>query len=247
MRRVTQSDSRLLDLVMPRLSRLANHGVLWTALAAGLWASGDRWARRAAWRWRALWPTSRARAWPPATGPASPFPSPGGCRGLPGQRRSRSATRHRRPPSPPGWRWRNRASRFPSPSSPPPWERPGWSPPRIIRPMSSPGSPSARRRAWRPCAGGRGGPRLRRLRSGRPGRRPRRRTAKASFSSSTDRRARCRLGWAPGCARNCPGPRSSNPTPRTISRSNCAGRRAPRGSSGGGRRRHRQHRLRRGP
>jgi diacylglycerol kinase family enzyme/membrane-associated phospholipid phosphatase len=50
MRRVTQSDSRLLDLVMPRLSRLANHGVLWTGLAAGLWASGDRWARRAAWR-----------------------------------------------------------------------------------------------------------------------------------------------------------------------------------------------------
>ncbi|MDX6390214.1 MAG: hypothetical protein QOJ73_1277 [Streptosporangiaceae bacterium] len=35
---------------MPRLSRLANHGVLWTVLAAGLWATGDRWARRAAWR-----------------------------------------------------------------------------------------------------------------------------------------------------------------------------------------------------
>ncbi len=37
MRRVTQSDSRLLDLVMPRLSRLANHGVLWTALGRVPW------------------------------------------------------------------------------------------------------------------------------------------------------------------------------------------------------------------
>ena len=50
MRRVERSDSRLLDPVMPRLSRLADHGVLWTGLAFGLWATGDRWARRAAWR-----------------------------------------------------------------------------------------------------------------------------------------------------------------------------------------------------
>jgi undecaprenyl-diphosphatase len=35
---------------MPRLSRLANHGFLWIVLAAALWATGDRWARRAAWR-----------------------------------------------------------------------------------------------------------------------------------------------------------------------------------------------------
>jgi membrane-associated phospholipid phosphatase len=50
MRRVEHGDSRLLDLVMPRLSRLADHGVLWTGLAFALWATGDRWARRAAWR-----------------------------------------------------------------------------------------------------------------------------------------------------------------------------------------------------
>jgi undecaprenyl-diphosphatase len=50
MRRVAESDSRLLDLVMPRLSGLANHGLLWTGLAIGLWVTGDRRARRAAWR-----------------------------------------------------------------------------------------------------------------------------------------------------------------------------------------------------
>src|SRR5258706_7550325 len=50
MRRVAQNDSRLLDLVMPRLSRAANHGMLWTGLAIGLWVTGDRWTRRAAWR-----------------------------------------------------------------------------------------------------------------------------------------------------------------------------------------------------
>jgi uncharacterized membrane protein len=50
MRRVAQNDSRLLDLVMPRLSRAANHGMLWTGLAIGLWVTGDRWARRASWR-----------------------------------------------------------------------------------------------------------------------------------------------------------------------------------------------------
>jgi diacylglycerol kinase family enzyme len=32
------------------LGRLAGHGMLWTGLAAGLWLTGDRWARRAAWR-----------------------------------------------------------------------------------------------------------------------------------------------------------------------------------------------------
>jgi diacylglycerol kinase family enzyme/membrane-associated phospholipid phosphatase len=50
MRRAAERDSRLLDLIMPRLSRLANHGMLWGGLAAGLWVTGDRWARRAAWR-----------------------------------------------------------------------------------------------------------------------------------------------------------------------------------------------------
>jgi hypothetical protein len=48
MRRFAQNDSRLLDLVMPRLSRAANHGMLWTGLAIGLWVTGDRWARREA-------------------------------------------------------------------------------------------------------------------------------------------------------------------------------------------------------
>ena len=32
------------------LDRLASHGMLWTGLAAGLWLTGNRWARRAAWR-----------------------------------------------------------------------------------------------------------------------------------------------------------------------------------------------------
>jgi diacylglycerol kinase family enzyme/membrane-associated phospholipid phosphatase len=50
MRRIAETDSRFLDLAMPRLSRLANHGLLWIALAAGLRVTGDRWARRAAWR-----------------------------------------------------------------------------------------------------------------------------------------------------------------------------------------------------
>jgi len=50
LRRIAETDSRLLDVVMPRLSRLANHGWLWIAVAAALRASGDRWARRAAWR-----------------------------------------------------------------------------------------------------------------------------------------------------------------------------------------------------
>ena len=49
-RRVAGTDSRVLDRVKPRLSRLADHGVLWIAVAAGLRATGDRWARRAAWR-----------------------------------------------------------------------------------------------------------------------------------------------------------------------------------------------------
>lgn len=49
-RRIGETDSRLLDLVMPRLSRLANRGLLWIVVASVLRATGDRWARRAAWR-----------------------------------------------------------------------------------------------------------------------------------------------------------------------------------------------------
>ena len=49
-RRIAETHSELLDYVAPRLSRLANHGLLWIAVAAGLRATGDRWARRAAWR-----------------------------------------------------------------------------------------------------------------------------------------------------------------------------------------------------
>ncbi len=40
----------MLDQITPRLSRLANHGVLWIGLAALLWTTGRRQARRAAWR-----------------------------------------------------------------------------------------------------------------------------------------------------------------------------------------------------
>jgi membrane-associated phospholipid phosphatase len=49
-RRIRETDSRLLDLVMPRLSRLANRGLPWIGVASVLRATGDRWARRAAWR-----------------------------------------------------------------------------------------------------------------------------------------------------------------------------------------------------
>ena len=38
------------DEVLPRLSRLANHSVLWMGVAAGLWATGNPRARRAAGR-----------------------------------------------------------------------------------------------------------------------------------------------------------------------------------------------------
>jgi membrane-associated phospholipid phosphatase len=49
-RRIGETDSRLLDLVMPRLSRLANRGLLGIGVASVLRATGDRWAPRAAWR-----------------------------------------------------------------------------------------------------------------------------------------------------------------------------------------------------
>jgi diacylglycerol kinase family enzyme/membrane-associated phospholipid phosphatase len=48
--RVAETDSWVLDEVMPRLSQLADHSVLWMVLASGLRATGNRWARRAAWR-----------------------------------------------------------------------------------------------------------------------------------------------------------------------------------------------------
>jgi diacylglycerol kinase family enzyme len=35
---------------MTRLGRLADHNLVWAGLATGLWLTGDRWARRAAWR-----------------------------------------------------------------------------------------------------------------------------------------------------------------------------------------------------
>src|SRR5690242_15380326 len=49
-RRIARTDSWPLDHVMPGLSRLADRGLLWIGLAAALWATGDRQARRAAWR-----------------------------------------------------------------------------------------------------------------------------------------------------------------------------------------------------
>jgi len=48
--RVAATDSVFLDQVMPRLSRAANHGVLWIAIAAGLAATRRLRARRAALR-----------------------------------------------------------------------------------------------------------------------------------------------------------------------------------------------------
>src|ERR1700751_3336129 len=49
-RRIAGTGSWPLDHVMPGLSRLADRGLLWIGLAAALWATGDRQARRAAWR-----------------------------------------------------------------------------------------------------------------------------------------------------------------------------------------------------
>ena len=48
--RVAATDSRALDLVFPALGRAADHSMLWLAVSAGLAASGDKWARRAALR-----------------------------------------------------------------------------------------------------------------------------------------------------------------------------------------------------
>lgn len=50
MARVAATDSALLDELMPRLSRAANHSVLWMCVATGLLATRDRRAARAAWR-----------------------------------------------------------------------------------------------------------------------------------------------------------------------------------------------------
>jgi membrane-associated phospholipid phosphatase len=49
-RRVARLNSPALDHVMPALSQLANHGKLWIALGAGLQATGNHRAGRAAWR-----------------------------------------------------------------------------------------------------------------------------------------------------------------------------------------------------
>jgi len=48
MARIAAIQSPVLDEVMPRLSRAANHGVLWLGVAAGLALTGSRRARRAA-------------------------------------------------------------------------------------------------------------------------------------------------------------------------------------------------------
>jgi membrane-associated phospholipid phosphatase len=48
--RIASTDSPLLDHAMPMLSRAANHGVLWIAIATGLGATKNRRARRAALR-----------------------------------------------------------------------------------------------------------------------------------------------------------------------------------------------------
>src|ERR1700729_3570410 len=91
-RRVAGTDSRVLDRVMPGLSRLADHGVLWIVVSAGLRAIRDRrGARRAgggaAGRGRPAPSTSWARACPPGPARRSLFPPAGGSRARPGRRR----------------------------------------------------------------------------------------------------------------------------------------------------------------
>jgi undecaprenyl-diphosphatase len=48
--RILASDRQVLDQVMLRLGRAADHGVLWVAVAAGLGATRSKWTRRAALR-----------------------------------------------------------------------------------------------------------------------------------------------------------------------------------------------------
>jgi diacylglycerol kinase family enzyme/membrane-associated phospholipid phosphatase len=48
--RLASVDSPILDHVLPRLSRAADHSVLWIAIALGLGATRNKWARRAALR-----------------------------------------------------------------------------------------------------------------------------------------------------------------------------------------------------
>ena len=50
MARVAATDSRVLDDALPRLSRAADHSALWLAIAIGLGATRNKWARRAALR-----------------------------------------------------------------------------------------------------------------------------------------------------------------------------------------------------
>ncbi|HEX6452426.1 MAG TPA: hypothetical protein VF060_23570 [Trebonia sp.] len=149
MQRVEHSDSRLLDLVMPRLSRLADHGVLWTGLAFALWATGDRWPRRAAWRGIGSLLAASAVANIAGKGltargrPEIRVPPARRLPRTPRRCRSRPAMPPPRPRSQPESHRRSPASRCPSSCSPPRWARPGSSPACTIRPTSSPGSPSA--------------------------------------------------------------------------------------------------------
>jgi diacylglycerol kinase family enzyme/membrane-associated phospholipid phosphatase len=48
--RLGAADSAILDHVLPRLGRAADHGLLWLAVAAGLGATRNKWTRRAALR-----------------------------------------------------------------------------------------------------------------------------------------------------------------------------------------------------
>src|SRR5205809_5587967 len=50
MARLAAADSPILDHVLPRLSRAADHSVLWLVIAVGLGATGNKWARRGAMR-----------------------------------------------------------------------------------------------------------------------------------------------------------------------------------------------------
>jgi len=61
-RRVAASGSWPSEHVLPGLSRLADHGFLWMVLAAVLRATGNRQARRAAWRGLASMAAARTAA-----------------------------------------------------------------------------------------------------------------------------------------------------------------------------------------
>jgi hypothetical protein len=123
MRRLARIDSPALDLVLPRPSQLADYGSLWIAVAAALWVTGGREARRAAWRGVGSQLLASATANPARPGPGAPAPprshrDPRGPAAIaPGDVRSGSTS---------GWQPRSARGPWPSGSPTPGYGEFGW-------------------------------------------------------------------------------------------------------------------------